>query len=99
MPENLVISEKTWQRLTPEQQKIFMEVAEWMHVNWIYPNFKTLVDKLIAAYTKAGVDIHYMTESEFNAWMDFAKQTAWKNFAETVDGGQELLDLAADAMK
>lgn len=99
MAENLVISEKTWQRLTLEQQKIFMEVAEWMHVNWIYPNFKTLVDKLIAAYTKAGVDIHYMTEAEFNAWMNFAKETAWKNFAETVDGGQELLDLAADAMK
>ena len=99
MAENLVISEKTWQRLTPEQQTIFMEVAEWMHVNWIYPNFKTLVDKLIAAYTKAGVDIHYMTEAEFNAWMNFAKETAWKNFAETVDGGQELLDLAADAMK
>ena len=99
MAENLVISEKTWQRLTPDQQKIFMEVAEWMHENWIYPNFKTLVDKLIAAYTKAGVDIHYMTEAEFKAWMDFAKKTAWKNFAETVDGGQELLDLAADAMK
>ena len=99
MAENLVISEKTWQRLTPEQQKIFMEVAEWMHVNWIYPNFKTLVDKLIAAYSKAGVNIHYMTEAEFNTWMEFAKETAWKNFAETVDGGQELLDLAADAMK
>ena len=99
MAENLVISEKTWQRLTPEQQKIFMEVAEWMHVNWIYPNFKTLVDKLIAAYTKAGVNIHYMNEAEFNAWLDFAKKTAWKNYAETVDGGQELLNLAAEAMK
>ncbi len=53
MAENLVISEKTWNRLTPEQQKIFKEVAEWMHENWIYENFKTLVDKLIAAYTKA----------------------------------------------
>jgi TRAP-type C4-dicarboxylate transport system substrate-binding protein len=99
MAENLVISEKTWQRLTPEQQQVFMEVAEWMHANWIYPNFKTLVDKLIAAYTEAGVDIHYMTADEFNAWMEFAKETAWKNFAETVDGGQELLDMAADAMK
>jgi len=99
MAENLVISEKTWQRLTPDQQKIFMEVAEWMHVNWIYPNFKTLVDKLITSYTEAGVNIHYMTEAEFNTWMEYAKKTAWKNFAETVDGGQELLDLAADAMK
>ena len=99
MAENLVISEKTWKRLSPDQQKIFMEVAEWMHVNWIYPNFKTLVDKLIAAYTKAGVNIHYMNEAEFNAWLQFAKKTAWKNYAETVEGGQELLDLAAEAMK
>jgi TRAP-type C4-dicarboxylate transport system substrate-binding protein len=99
MAENLVISEKTWQKLTPDQQKIFMEVAEWMHVNWIYPNFKTLVDKLITSYTEAGVDIHYMNEAEFKVWMEFAKETAWKNFAETVDGGQELLDMAADAMK
>ena len=99
MAENLVISEKTWQRLTPEQQKIFMEVAEWMHTNWIYANFKTLVDNLIEAYTKAKVEIHYMDRKEFNAWLEFAKETAWKNFAETVPGGQELLDLAAEAMK
>ncbi|HDZ91583.1 MAG: TRAP transporter substrate-binding protein DctP [Deltaproteobacteria bacterium] len=99
MAENLVISEKTWNRLTPDQQKAFLEVAEWMHKNWIYPNFKTLVDKLITAYTKAGVSIHYMTKAEFDTWMDFAKKTAWKNYAQTVPGGQELLDLAADAMK
>ncbi len=99
MAENLVISEKTWARLTPEQQKIFMEVAEWMHQNWIYKNFKTLTDKLVAEYSKAGVDIHYMNEAEFNLWLEFAKKTAWKNYAETVDGGQELLDLAVEAMK
>jgi TRAP-type C4-dicarboxylate transport system substrate-binding protein len=99
MAENLVISEKTWQRLTPEQQKVFNDVAEWMHVNWIYPNFKTLVDKLIDAYTQAGVDIHYMNQEEFNTWLNFAKETAWKNYAETVPGGQELLNLAVEAMK
>ena len=99
MAENLVISEKTWQRLTPEQQQIFKEVAEWMHTNWIYANFKTLVDNLIESYTKAKVEIHYMDRKEFNAWLEFAKKTAWKNFAETVPGGQELLDLAAEAMK
>jgi TRAP-type C4-dicarboxylate transport system substrate-binding protein len=99
MAENLCISEKTWQRLTPDQQQIFMETAEWMHENWIEKNFKTLVDKLIDAYTKAGVDIHYMTQAEFNQWLDFAKKTAWKEYAQTVDGGQELLNLALDAMK
>ena len=99
MSENLCISEKTWQRLTPDQQKIFLETAEWMHENWIEKNFKTLVDKLIEAYTAAGVEIHYMNQAEFNQWLDFAQKTAWKEYAQTVDGGQELLNLALDAMK
>lgn len=99
MAENLLISQKTWDRLTPEQQKIFLEVAEWMHVNWVEENFKTLVDNLIKAYTDAGADIHYMTKEEFDAWLAFAQETAWKNFAETVEGGEELLNLAAEAMK
>jgi len=99
MAENLIISEKTWARLTSDQQKVFQEVAEWMHVNWVYQNFKSLVDKMIEAYSKAGIDIHYMTEGEFNEWLEFAQKTAWKSFAEDVEGGQELLNLALDAMK
>jgi len=99
MTENLCMSMQTWKRLTPEQQKVFTEVADWMQENWIVQNFKTLVDELIEEFTKAGVEIHYMNEAEFNQWLEFAKQTAWKDFAQTVEGGQELLDLALDAMK
>jgi len=99
MAENLCISSKTWDRLTADQQKAFLETAEWMHQNWVYQNFKTLAEKLIAAYTKAGVQIHYMNQAEFDEWLAFAKKTAWKNFAENVEGGQELLDLALKAMK
>lgn len=99
MAENLVIGEKTWKRLTPQQQKVFLEVADWMHKNWVTPNFRTLVDKLIEAYTKAGVAIHYMNQDEFNQWLAFAKKTAWKDYAQTVQGGDELLKLALEAMK
>ena len=98
MAENLIIAEQTWQRLTPEQQQIFEEVAEWIHTDWIVDNFKPLVDILIDEYTNAGVDIHYMTEEEFNAWLEYAKTTAWPDFAANVEGGQELLDLALAAM-
>ncbi len=99
MAENLCLSMKTWNRLTPEQQKIFQEVAEWMYVNWIPQNFKGLVGNLIDAYSKAGVQLHYMTQDEFNEWLAFAQKTAWKDFADNVEGGQELLDLALQAMK
>ena len=99
MAENLCISKKTWDRLTPTQQRIFQQTADWMHENWVEQNLKALVDKFIDAYTKAGVDIHYMTQEEFNQWLQFAQKTAWKNFANDVEGGQELLDLALEAMK
>jgi len=99
MAENLCISMKTWNRLTPDQQKIFLETAEWMHENWIYQNFKTLAERLVIVYTRAGREVHFMNKQEFEAWMAFAKQTAWKEFAETVNGGKELLDLAVAAMK
>jgi TRAP-type C4-dicarboxylate transport system substrate-binding protein len=99
MTENLCISMETWKRLNPEQQKVFMETAEWMHENWIDQNFKTLVDELVKEFTKAGVDIYYMNEAEFTEWLEFAKKTAWLDYAKTVDGGQELLDLALEAMK
>ena len=99
MAENLCISMKTWNRLSPDQQKIFLETAEWMHKNWIYENFKTLAEKLVAEYKKAGRKIHLMNKKEFEEWQAFAKKTAWKSYAEEVKGGQELLDLALDAMK
>ena len=99
MAENITISLKTWNRLTPEQQKIFQETAEWMHQEWIIPNLSTLADNLVKAYTKAGVDIHYMTKTEFNAWQEIARKTSWKNFAETVEGGKELLNMAAEVSK
>jgi TRAP-type C4-dicarboxylate transport system substrate-binding protein len=99
MAENLIVSKKTWDRLSPEQQKVFLEVAEWMHTNWVDQNTKDGVDKLIEEYTKAGVQIHYMNQAEFNQWLEFAKKTAWKEYAEAVPGGQEYLDLALEAMK
>jgi TRAP-type C4-dicarboxylate transport system substrate-binding protein len=99
MAENLILSKKTWERLTPRQQKAFMDAAEWMNANWVVPNFKTLVDNLVKEYTKAGVKIHYMTKAEFDQWLEFAQKTAWKEYADTVEGGQEYLDLALDAMK
>lgn len=99
MAENLIMGEKSWQKLTPEQQQVFLEVAEWLHENWVAENLKPEVDSLIEEFTKAGIDIHYMTEDEFNTWLEFAKTTAWQDFATNVEGGQELLDLALAAME
>lgn len=99
MAEPLLMSLKTWNRLKPEQKKAFEEVANDMEQNWVLPNFAKDSENLVRDFTKAGVQVHFMTKEEFQVWSDFAKNTAWKDFAETVPNGKELLDLAAQAME
>lgn len=99
MAEPLCISMKTWKRLSPQQQKVFNEAAEEMERDWVVPSFSKTTDTLIKEFTKAGVNVHNMTREEFQVWLEFAKKTAWKNFAETVPKGQEILDMALEAMK
>ncbi|MGC9029196.1 MAG: TRAP transporter substrate-binding protein DctP [Desulfomonilaceae bacterium] len=99
MAEPLLMSLKTWNRLKPDQKKAFEEVAADMEQNWVIPNFSKDSENLVRDFTKAGVQLHFMTKEEFQAWSDFAKKTAWKDFAETVPNGKELLELAIQAME
>ena len=46
------------------------------------------------AYKAAGVELAYMDQNDFNAWLEIAKKSSYKNFAEKVPGGQKLIDMA-----
>lgn len=48
----------------------------------------------VETFKKAGVEIANMTQDEFNAWREIAKQSSYKNFVENVPDGQKLLDMA-----
>lgn len=98
MEEGLYVGTKSYDLLTPEQKRIFDAAAKEIQDTWVLPNFKKDVEKLIKVSEEAGVDIHYMTKAEWEVWLEFAKKTAWKEFAETVEGGQELLDQALAAL-
>jgi TRAP-type C4-dicarboxylate transport system substrate-binding protein len=99
MAEPLIMSLKTWKRLTPKQQKAFEEVSKEMERDWVLPNFSKDTQNLIKEFSKAGVKMHYMTKDEFDQWADLARKTAWKNFEQTVPNGKEFLDLAKQAME
>ncbi|MHB8830122.1 MAG: type 2 periplasmic-binding domain-containing protein, partial [Syntrophales bacterium] len=93
MAEPLVISTKTWASLTPAQQKAVIKVGEEME--------KKARDDAVAAnkevskvFTANKVKVHTMTKDEWQAWKKVAEETAWKQFAEKVPRGKELLDLA-----
>ncbi|MFO1322539.1 MAG: TRAP transporter substrate-binding protein DctP [Burkholderiales bacterium] len=93
MFEPLVISKETWNKLTPEQQKIFAEVGASLE-----PFAKEAAqadDKEMAAvFQKAGAKVADMDEAAFLKWQAIAKETAYKDFAENVKNGKQLLDMA-----
>lgn len=93
MYEPVLISKKTYDKLTPEQQKVILDAGKKAE-----EFFNTEVRKgdqvMIDTYKKAGVKVVEMSKEDYDAWLEVAKQSAYKNFAEKVPNGQKLIDEA-----
>ncbi len=93
MFEPLLISKSLFDSLTPEQQKIVMEVGASLEKFGV-EEAKKDDRRMVEVYTKAGAKVVDMDEASFNAWRAVAKETAFKDFAANVKNGQALLDMA-----
>jgi len=93
MLEPLVISMVTFKKLSPEQQKIVMEVGKELEKFNLEEAIKddTEVTEL---FKQKGVHVYDLKPDDFKVWLEVSKKTAWKRFAEKVKGGQELIDKA-----
>ncbi|MBO0345341.1 TRAP transporter substrate-binding protein DctP [Roseibium limicola] len=93
MYEPILMSKRSWDELSKEQQDALMaagKVAE----DYFAGEAKGLDDKLVQVYSDAGVEVVEMSSDDYNAWLDIAKETSYKVFAEKVEGGQELIEKA-----
>jgi TRAP-type C4-dicarboxylate transport system substrate-binding protein len=93
MAEPIVMSTKTWDSLTAAEKKAVAEVGLALEARAL-EIAKAANGIATEEFTKAGVTVHAMTKAEWQIWRALAEQTSWKQFAEKVKGGQELLDLA-----
>ncbi|MBN2808149.1 MAG: TRAP transporter substrate-binding protein DctP [Deltaproteobacteria bacterium] len=93
MAEPIVMSMHTWNSLSEAEKKAVAEVGlklegRALEIANVANGIATKV------FTDAGVKVHAMTKEEWLQWRTLAEKTSWKRFADTVKGGQELLDLA-----
>lgn len=93
MYEPILMSKKTFNSLSKAQQALIMKSAKKAE-QFAYEGAKKADDKLVEAYTKAGVKVVTMTAEQAAAWRAIADKTSYKSFAEEVKGGRELLDMA-----
>lgn len=93
MYEPILMSKKTFNSLTKEQQKVIMKSAKKAEI-FATEGAKKADKKLVDAYKKAGVKVVTMTAKQAAMWRAIADKTSYKDFADKVKGGRELLDMA-----
>lgn len=89
----LLMSKKTYDRLTAEQQKVVLKVGHEMQA-YALAACQANDKKVAQVYAKAGGHVYDMDKAQFLQWKLLAKKSAWKDFASHVKDGQKLLDMA-----
>jgi TRAP-type C4-dicarboxylate transport system substrate-binding protein len=93
MYEPILMSKASFERLTPEQQQALMDAGQKAE-DYFFEAAKGLDVELVEAFEKAGVTVEAMNQDQFNEWLELAKGSSYKIFAEEVPGGDQLIEKA-----
>ena len=93
MYEPILMSKQSFNKLNKKQQKALMKAAKKAE-QYAYKAAKETDDKLVEVYKKAGVKVVTMSAEQAARWRAIADRTSYADFAKSVKGGRELLDLA-----
>ena len=93
MYEPILMSKKSWDKLNDAQKAAFRAAGQKAE-DFFFDAARGLDSKLVEAYKKAGVEVVSMSKEQHAAWLEIARQSSYKTFAEKVPGGKELIDKA-----
>jgi TRAP-type C4-dicarboxylate transport system substrate-binding protein len=93
MYEPVLMSKASWDKLNKAQHDALLAAGQAAE-EFFFEAAKGLDDKLVETFQEAGVEVVTMTAEQANAWRQIADQTSYKEFAEKVPGGGELIQKA-----
>lgn len=93
MYEPILISEQVWQGLEEEQQTALMEAGQAAE-EFFAAEAAAIDEEMVEVFQENGVEVVTMSKEDYDAWLDIAKESSYKNFAERVENGQALIDAA-----
>lgn len=93
MYEPVLMSKKVYEGLTPEQQKAIMDAGAASE-KFFSAEIRKGDDKMIETFEKANVEVVEMSKEDFDAWLEVARESSYKKFAEEVPGGDKLIEEA-----
>jgi len=93
MYEPILISEQSWNKLNEAQQQALSAAADKAEA-FFAKEAAGLDQKMADVFAENGVEVVNMSADDYQAWLDIAKKSSYKTFAETVPNGQALIDAA-----
>lgn len=93
MYQPVLMNKSTFDGLNDAQKAALMAAAEKAEA-WYLAEAKAEDAASVEVFRAAGVEIAEMTQDDFNAWLELAKESSYKSFTESVPNGQALLDMA-----
>ena len=93
MYEPILMSKQVYDGLTKEQQQAILAAAEKAEA-YFSEEIKKGDQIMVDTFKKAGVEVVEMSKADYDAWLAIAKESSYKNFAEKVEGGEELIQKA-----
>ena len=89
----LLMNKSTFDDLTSEQQQALLKAAAKAEA-FYQSEAKKQDAASVEVFKAANVEIAEMTQDDFEAWQNIAKETSYKEFVKSVPNGQQLLDMA-----
>jgi TRAP-type transport system periplasmic protein len=93
MYEPVLISMKSWNALNDAQKKALMAASQKAET-YFEAESKKLDDKMVETFKANKVEVVTLTDAEADAWRAVAQKTSYKEFADKVPGGKELIEKA-----
>jgi TRAP-type C4-dicarboxylate transport system substrate-binding protein len=90
MYQPVLMSQKSYDKLN-EKQKEALVAAGKKAEQYMLKEAANLDAKMERIFKEKNVQIAYMTEADFKAWLQIAKATSYKKFAEKVKDGDKLI--------
>lgn len=90
MYQPVLVSKQLLERLNPAQRQALLDAGKKAEA-YFDEEIRKGDKKLVETFRAAGVEVTEMSKEDFDAWLAVAKASAYKNFAEKVKGGDELI--------
>jgi TRAP-type C4-dicarboxylate transport system substrate-binding protein len=93
MYEPVLMSKKSFERLTKEQQEVLRKAGKKAE-EYFAKESKGLDEAMIKSFKDNKVEVVTMTPEEYQAWIAIAQKSSYAEFAKEVPDGKKLIDEA-----